>query len=178
MPLLMMEDSRVQSVERSGLEWTMRVSRFGILAFGFAGVAAAFAATKPSAFGNQSKPMPASVRILAISSSSRQSFAGNEDIYLADVQVKGGDHRFARLIDQYPGFGLPIRVSLLRDRTEFTMQVTREPECDVQGAKVFLHSGDAGIFDGSVRDSLATHAADAIPCFRSVHQSIKIGTKK
>ena len=140
-------------------------------------VAAAGYASKPSAFGNQSKPMKATVRILAISSSSRQSFAGNQDIYLADVQVKGGDHRFARIIDQYPGFGLPIRQSLLRDRTSFTMEVTREPECDVPGSKVFLHAGDSGIFDGSVRDSLATHAADAIPCFRSVHQSIQIAKK-
>ena len=134
-------------------------------------------AIKPSAFGNQSKPLKATVRVLAISSSSRQSFAGNQDIYLADVQVRGGDHQFARVIDQYPGFGLPIRQSLMRDRTSFTMQVTREPECDVPGSKVFLHAGDTGIFDGSVRDSLATHAADAIPCFRSVHQSIQIAKK-
>ena len=146
----------------------------GVLSLGC--VVAAFAA-KPSAFGNQSKPMKATVRILAISSSSRQSFAGNQDIYLADVRVKGGEQRFARVIDQYPGFGLPIRQSLLRDRTSFTMQVTREPECDVPGSKVFLHAGDDGIFDASVRDSLATHAADAIPCFRSVHQSIQIAKK-
>ena len=146
----------------------------GVLSLGC--VVAAFAA-KPSAFGNQSKPMKATVRILAISSSSRQSFAGNQDIYLADVRVKGGEQRFARVIDQYPGFGLPIRQSLLRDRTSFTMQVTREPECDVPGSKVFLHAGDDGIFDASVRDSLAAHAADAIPCFRSVHQSIQIAKK-
>ena len=156
----------------------MRASRLFLMTLSLGCVAAAFAATKPSAFGNQSKPLKATVRILAISSSSRQSFAGNQDIYLADVQVKGGDHRFARVIDQYPGFGLPIRVSLLRDRTEFTMQVTREPECDVPGAKVFLHAGDVSIFDGSVRDSLATHATDAIPCFRSVHQSIQIAKKQ
>lgn len=151
----------------------MRLNRFLTVALCI-GCAAAAWAIKPSAFGDQSKPLKATVRILAISSSSRQSFAGNQDIYLADVQVKGGDHRFARIIDQYPGFGLPIRQSLLRDRTTFTMQVTREPECDVPGAKVFLHAGDTGIFDGSVRDSLATHATDAIPCFRSVHQSIQI----
>lgn len=142
-----------------------------------AGMAAVAWGSRPSAFGNQSKPMKATVRILAISSSSRQSFAGNQDIYLADVQVKNGDHTFARIIDQYPGFGLPIRQSLMRDRTTFTMQVTREPECDVPGSRVFLHTGDAGIFDGSVRDSLVTHTADAIPCFRSVHQSIQIAKK-
>ncbi len=153
----------------------MRVKQVVTMTLSIGCVAVAFAAPKPSAFGNQSKPMAATVRIMAISSSSRQSFAGNEDIYIADVQVKGGDHRFARVIDQYPGFGLPMRLSLLRDHTEFAMQVTREPECDVPGSKVFLHAGDAGVFDGSVRDSLATHATDSIPCFRSVHQSIKIG---
>jgi hypothetical protein len=154
----------------------MKRTRFLLAALGLSCIAAQ-CATKPSAFGNQSKPVSATVRILAISSSSRQSFAGNQDIYLADVQVKGGDHRFARIIDQYPGFGLPIRQSLLRDRTTFKMEVTREPECDVPGSKVFLHGGDSGIFDGSVRDSLASHAADTIPCFRSVHQSIEIAKK-
>lgn len=134
---------------------------------------AAFAA-KPSAFGNQSKPLKATVRILAVSSSSRQSFAGNQDIYLADVQVKNGEHQFARLVDQYPGFGLPISSSLLHERTVFNMKVTREPECDMQGSHVFLRSGDAGVFDGSVRDSLAAHGSAAIPCFKALHQTIQV----
>ncbi|MGI4853530.1 MAG: hypothetical protein ACRYF4_05700 [Janthinobacterium lividum] len=132
------------------------------------------AAVKPSAFGNQSKPMKASVRILAISSSSEQSFAGNQEIYLADVQVKDGEHRFARLVDQYPGFGLPIRPSLLRDGTLFSMRLTREPECDVPGSKIYLRRDDSGVFDGSVRDSLASRAAVAIPCFKTLHQTIEV----
>ena len=131
-------------------------------------------AVKPSAFGNQSKPMRASVRILAVSSSSRQNFAGNQEIYLADVQVKNGDHQFARLVDQYPGFGLPIRRSLLRDRTVFAMKVTREPECDVPGSKVYLRPGEANVFDGSVRDTLMSQAAVAVPCFKTLHQTIEV----
>ena len=137
-------------------------------------MASAAWAVKPSAFGNQSKPIRATVRILAVSSSSRQSFAGNQEVYLADIQVKGGDHQFARLIDQYPGFGLPIRQSLLRDRTVFDMQVTREPECDVPGSRVFLRPGDSSVYDGSVRDSLASHASVAVPCFKTLHQTIKV----
>ena len=133
---------------------------------------------RPPAFGNQSKPEAAVVRILAVSSSSRQSFAGNQEIYLADVQVKHGEHQFARLVDQYPGFGLPIRQDLLRDRTVFTMKVTREPECDEPGAKVFLQQGDAAVFDGSVRETLASHGADSIPCYKTLHQTVKVDKRQ
>lgn len=134
-------------------------------------------AQKHSAFGNQSKPMKATVTMLAISSSSRQSFAGNQDTYLADVSVKDGDHQFARVIDQYPGFGLPIRDSVLHGHTLLKMKVTREPECDVPGSQVFLRPGDSALFDASVRDSLTTHYADPIPCFRTLHQTISIAKK-
>ncbi len=139
-----------------------------------AGTACAAWAVKPSAFGNQSKPLKATVRILAVSSSSRQNFAGNQEVYLADVQVKDGEHRFARLIDQYPGFGLPIRRSLIRDRTVFSMMVTREPECDVTGSQVYLARNENTVFDGSVRDSLAANATQPVPCFKALHQTITV----
>ncbi|AFL87155.1 hypothetical protein Terro_0828 [Terriglobus roseus DSM 18391] len=138
--------------------------------------AATSRASKPSAFSNQSKPMTATVTVLALSSSSRQSFAGNQEVYLATVDVKG-TREFARVIDQYPGFGLPIRPSLLRERTPLKMKVTREPECDLPGSQIFLTQGDAAIFDGSVRDSLRTHASDAIPCYKTLHQTIEIAKK-
>lgn len=129
---------------------------------------------RPSAFGNQSKPLKASVQILAISSSSRQSFAGNQDVYLADVQLKDGSHQFARLVDQYPGFGLPIRTSLLNNRTLFTLQVTREPECDVKGAQIYLGQSGSDVFNGDVRDSLRTRADQLVPCFKTLHQTIRV----
>ncbi len=149
---------------------------YGKVAAACAGVAIAVAAwaSKPSAFGNQSKPLKASVRILAVSSSSQQSFAGNREVYLADLQVKHGDSQFVRLVDQYPGFGLSIRPDLLRDHTLLTMRVTREPECDVPGAKIYLRPGDSAVYDGSVRATLATHAADSIPCYKTLHQTIQI----
>ena len=121
--------------------------------------------------------MAATVTIQAVSSSSRQTFAGNQEVYLADIQVKQGEHQFVRLIDQYPGFGLPIRASLLRDRTLFQMKVTREPECDVPGSDVYLRAGSASVFDGSVRDSLLAHRSEAIPCYRTLHQTIRIAGK-
>jgi hypothetical protein len=139
---------------------------------------AAWGSTKPSAFDNQSSPVVATVRILAMSSSSRQNFAGNEEVYLADVSVKSGEqHQFVRLIDQYPGFGLPIRVSLLKQQTVFQMQLTREPECDEPGASVYLRPGESSVYDGSVRDTLAAHHADPIPCYKTLHQTIVTAKK-
>jgi hypothetical protein len=153
----------------------------GAVLAGGAGVAflstAAWASTKPSAFDNQSSPVVATVRILAMSSSSRQNFAGNEEVYLADVSTKGSEHQFVRLIDQYPGFGLPIRVSLLKEQTVFQMKVTREPECDEPGSSVYLRPGESTVFDGSVRDTLATHKADPIPCYKTLHQTIATAKK-
>jgi hypothetical protein len=128
---------------------------------------------KQSAYANQSKPVKATATILALSSSSRQTFAGNQEIYLADLEIKG-EHQFVRLIDQYPGFGLPIRLKLIKDRTLFKLQVTREPECDVEGAKIYLREGDASIFNGSVRDSLASRRAETVPCYKTLHQTITI----
>lgn len=143
---------------------------------GIAGVCAA-CASRPSAFGNQSKPVKAMVRILAVSSSSRQNFAGNQEVYLADVQLKDGDHQFARLFDQYPGFGLPIRPSLLHDGTTFAMLVTREPECDVPGSQIYLRPGNNAIYDGSVRDALQSRLSAAVPCFKTLHQTIALPKK-
>jgi hypothetical protein len=141
------------------------------------GIATTLIAATPTPFTNQSKPMKAQVRILAVSSTSRQSFAGNQDIYLADVSTKGSEHQFVKLVDQYPGFGLPIRQDLLRNQQVFDMQVTREPECDELPANIFLRPGTSILYDGSVRDTLNTHAADPIPCYKTLHQTIKLAKK-
>jgi hypothetical protein len=135
-------------------------------------------AERPSAFTNQSKPQRAKVTMLAVSSSSRQSFAGNREIYLADLQAGKGDHQFVRLIDQYPGYGLPIRDSLLRDRTLFSLKVTREPECDLPGSQIALAPTDRVVFNGSVRDTLAAHQTDMIPCYKALHNTIKLAKLK
>jgi hypothetical protein len=136
----------------------------------------AWAASKQSPFANQSKPLKATATILAISSSSRQTFAGNQEVFLADLEIKG-EHQFVRLIDQYPGFGLPIRTSLMKDRTLFKMQVTREPECDIPGAEIPLRDGASTIFNGSVRDSLLSHRGDTVPCYKTLHQTISIAKR-
>lgn len=141
------------------------------------GITATLTAARPTPFTNQSKPMKAQVRILAVSSSSHQSFAGNQDVYLADVSTKGTEHQFVKLVDQYPGFGLPIRQDLLNHEQVFDMEVTREPECDAAATDIFLRPGDSVLYDASVRDTLTTHAADAIPCYKTLHQTIKLAKK-
>lgn len=138
----------------------------------------AFAAERQSPFTNQSRPMVAQVTMLAVSSSSRQSFAGNQEVYLADLQTKGGGHQFVRLIDQYAGYGLPIRDSLLRERTLFTMQVTREPECDLPPSRIYLAPTDQVVFNGSVRDSLQSQGTELVPCYRALHSTIRIAKVK
>ncbi|WP_156993797.1 hypothetical protein [Terriglobus sp. TAA 43] len=141
------------------------------------GVATTLTAAQPTPFTNQSKPMKAHVRILAVSSSSHQSFAGDQDTYLADVSTKDNEHQFVKLVDQYPGFGLPIRPDLLRNQQVFEMEVTREPECDAHASDIYLRPSDSVLYDGSVRDTLNTHAADAIPCYKTLHQTIKLAKK-
>lgn len=141
------------------------------------GITATLSAARPTPFTNQSKPMKAHVRILAVSSTSHQSFAGNQDVYLADVSTKATEHQLVKLVDQYPGFGLPIRQDLLHNQQLFDMQVTREPECDAVATDIFLRPGDSVLYDASVRDTLTTHAADAIPCYKTLHQTIKLAKK-
>ena len=136
--------------------------------------AALLSAERPSAFTNQSKPKTAHVTMLAVSSSSRQSFAGNREMYLEDQQSVKGDHQFVRLVDQYPGYGLPIRDTLLQNRTLFSMKVTREPECDVTGAQIPLASSDRVVFNAAVRDALAAHQSDLVPCYKSLHSTIRV----
>ena len=131
-------------------------------------------AERPSAFTNQSKPKSAHATMLAVSSSSRQSFAGNREIYLADLQTGKGDHEFVRLIDQYPGYGLPIRDSLLRDRTLFALKVTREPECDMPASQVALAPSERVIFNASVRDTLAARGTELVPCYKALHNTIRV----
>ena len=131
-------------------------------------------AERPSPFTNQSKAEPARATMLAVSSSSRQSFAGNQEIYVAELQRRNGDRELVRLVDQYPGFGLGIRESLLRSRTLFSLRLTREPECDVVGSQVFLPSSDRAVFNPAVREALQARQADVVPCYRAIHGTIRI----
>lgn len=152
-----------------------RLSRFAVLSIL---CSTALTAERESPFTNQSRPLSAQVTMLAVSSSSRQSFAGNQEIYLADLQTKKGDRVFVRLIDQYPGYGLPIRDSLLRDRTLLTMRVTREPECDLPAVQVFLAPSENVVFNESVRNTLQSRGSELVPCYKALHSTIRVAKAK
>lgn len=126
-------------------------------------------------FADNAKPQNATVAILAQSSAMHNGYSGSQDIYLADVEIKG-QHQFVRLMDIYEGFGYPIRHSLIANHMVFRMQVVRQTACDMRGDQLFLPA-DSMIYDASVTDTVRGHAADMIPCYRTVHKSIKMAKK-
>ena len=134
-----------------------------------------FSQTK-NVFGDYAKPHKATVSILAVSTSTHQSWAGNQDVYLADISLKDGEHQLAKVVDQYEGYGYPIRQRVLRDHSLLKIQLVRVTECDTLGSKIYLPA-DARIFDASAPDELRNHAADIIPCYRTMHKTIKLVKK-
>ena len=136
-------------------------------------------AEKHSPFIEDAKIHTVRVSILALSTHVHQIWAGNNEVYLADVTFGDkGDHQFVRLIDVYAGYSSPIRASLLQSRALFQMHVTRDTTCDTVANKIFLPATDTTIYDGSVRDTLKAHADDVIPCYHIEHRSIKVIEKK
>jgi len=147
-----------------------------LTAFFAASLTVVAVAQSKSVFGDYADAHPATVSILAVSTSTHQSWAGNQDVYLADITIKGGkegEHRFAKVVDQYEGYGYPIRPAVLKARELLKIQLTRVTECDTLGSKIYLPP-DARIFDVSTRDTLRAHADEMIPCYRTLHKTIKI----
>jgi hypothetical protein len=121
-----------------------------------------------------SKRVTAKVNIMAISTSAHQEFAGNQDVYLADVALKDG-HETARLIDLYSGNGNPIRRSILVERKQFVMQLVRKPSCDIRVSNFFLGRTDYDVFDTASRSLLASTPQDSvIPCYLVDHDKTKL----
>ena len=128
-----------------------------------------------SAFADRAKPRPATVSILALTSVAHTGFSGNEDIYLADVVFKQGDHQTLRLLDLYPATGNPLRRTLLADRRTFRMRLTRAPECDEAAANILVATRDENIYDAATRTSLADLPANAsVPCYKVVHEATRL----
>lgn len=152
------------------------LTRIFALVFAVAGSAALHAQTGP-AFSDFSKPRHAMVNIQALSTATHNGYSGSQDVYFADIQIKKGEHIFAKLMDIYEGYGYPIRRSLLTSRATFKMDVVRQTDCDQRGAELFLPPS-AQIYDGGVPEILRTHHDEVVPCFRTVHKTIKPVKKK
>jgi len=144
-----------------------------LTAFLAASLTAFAMAQSKSVFGDYADAHPATVSVLAVSTSTHQSWAGNQDVYLADISMKDGEHRFAKVVDQYEGYGYPIRPAVLKARELLKIQLVRVTECDTLGSKIYLPA-DARVFDASTRDTLRARADEMIPCYRTLHKTIKI----
>lgn len=129
-------------------------------------------------FSDDAKPRQATVTILALSTATHNGYSGSQDIYFAYIKTaKKEEQQFVKLVDIYEGYGYPIRRSLLTNRAVFRMEVVRQTECDMLGSQLFLPSS-AQVYDGGTSDLLKTHADDVVPCYRTVHKSIKLAKKK
>lgn len=124
-------------------------------------------------FTTPTKNLTAKVSIMAISTSVRQEFAGNQDVYLADVTLKDG-HQTARLIDLYSGNGSPIRRSILVDRKQLLMHLVRKPSCDIPSSKFFLGRTDYDIFDTASREALTATPDATLPCYLVIHDKTRL----
>lgn len=119
------------------------------------------------------KPRTAIVKILAISTSVHQGFAGDQEVYLAEISRRHGEKtEFVTLVDTY-SLGKPIRRALLTDRHAFRMKLTRDPQCDEKGNQVYLGE-NSNIFDASIVDVMAAHANDRISCFKVDHDATRL----
>ena len=65
------------------------------------------------------KQQKAQVSILAISSSIHQSSA-NQEIYLADIQIKETADQIVKLVDTYSSIGIPIQRRFWQTAVFFT----------------------------------------------------------
>jgi hypothetical protein len=100
------------------------------------------------------KQQKAEVSILAISSSVHSGAGGNQEIYLANVVLKGGAHQMAKLVDAYPSLYFSIQRSILADRHLLRMILVGNQDCDSIGRSFFLAADGANIFDPSARSAL------------------------
>ncbi|WP_128912130.1 hypothetical protein [Granulicella sibirica] len=116
----------------------------------------------------------ATVTVLALSTAVHQGFAGNQDTFLADIAFKDGDHQTARLIDLYPSSDNPIQRTLFTAHRQFHMRLIRTPRCDGPAKDFFLYQGDAYVYDGSARTTLAADPSALIPCYKIVHTQTKL----
>jgi hypothetical protein len=120
------------------------------------------------------KQQSAKVTIMAISVSVHHGYAGNREVYLADVELKGSSHQLAKVVDSYAASGVPIRRSILAERHVLEMRLIRDAECDTTGRDFFLGADDANLFDGATRAALQEKASAILPCFTAVHDATRL----
>lgn len=111
--------------------------------------------------------------ILAISTSVHTS-SNNEEVYLADVELRTGKHVLAKLIDTYPWYDKAIRRDLLAEHRRMRMRLERNPLKDVAAAHFFLPNQDGNIFDVDSHSRLIDSNQQQLPCFVVNHSRTKL----
>lgn len=102
-----------------------------------------------------SSPMPAlgvtragkeivrtNVRFLATSTSIRSSWAGNQDVYLVQIELPGRAKQatLARLVDEYPSYRAAIPSEVLMSSSATSFRLERDRGCDITYGLMLLRT--------------------------------------
>ena len=112
---------------------------------------------------------PMTVRIVAISASTRALFAGNEDSYIASVTDSKGRQRIVRLADWFPGYVQDF--SGMELGSTYRISGIRTPWCDSNARTIFVVRSIqplSEIFANVEADDLK-----GISCYRIQHRHSK-----
>lgn len=132
--------------------------------------------TPPMASARLPKHIPAQVRFLATSTSTRSSFGENYDVYLIEIKRPDGRvSKFARLEDIYPPYQSALPQTILKSSGWVPLKVKRDRGCDVAYGEMPLRTapGDPAAI---LPERLGYHprltklpdANAVLPCFRVV----------
>jgi hypothetical protein len=130
-----------------------------------------------SAYEAAAKPQRATVSILALCTSVHGSL-NSQDVYLAYVSMPHGERRLARLVDAYPGYEKPIRVSLLRQQRQFRMMLVRDPESDVPYSTLYVPQDPQSHFAAVPADAVAAQNDSWLQTFMVMHGKTRLESKQ
>jgi hypothetical protein len=122
------------------------------------------------------RPFIAHAHFLATSTCLRGTWGLNLDVYLAEiVPLKGSAPALVRLIDEYRNLDSPLSEEVLTSAEGATLQVRRDPQCDVPFVQMQLRTapGDPKAIlherlGYQPKLSNMPRPSDILPCYRTV----------
>lgn len=126
---------------------------------------------------SKSRTVRAHVRFLATSTSIRSSWAGNQDVYLSQIEFNGSAKTLARLIDEYPSYRVALPYEVLTSASATSFRLRRDRGCDVAYGLMPLRTapGDPMAilpeplsFQPALSELM--DPAEVIPCYRVVRR--------
>ncbi len=141
----------------------------------FAVAICASATAQNPVYAVRMRPLKTTIRIVALSSSARQVFAGSQDTYLAEIVGGGTDKaQIVKLVDRYPSYDTPIRRSVLEGQHLLKMRLWRDEGCDARADLVQLSLHQADAFNQDLVSKLSAHGAEVLPCFAIDHAATRL----